>query len=617
MQSSSSQSLHMPLETHGSSVNLCIMAHGLMGSKHDWDVWMDMLQERFPDWVLWPLSSLVVNRGTSFMGDSVKALSNKAAIEMVIAIRSQLLRGCSKVTVHCIGHSMGGLVLRGALPRVLEELPETEASQVQFGHYMALSSPQLGVQAGWAVPWLWWRNLSKYTGRFSGQLTQLAIQDGKKHELPYLAALADKDGKYVAALRKFKCRTCVSMTTGDPLIPTCSGLIQRENPFNKSFLQSGFKGTWRFEAREGTNPNGSFEYYLRSNLISRIPQLDVGTMTAASSMLANSQGSALGLTPFLRNIESEDPFNLRSKSSAATTRKDDEIGSEKSTMASSGSACCDDMDEECCAFDAVEPLPQKLPQNLSRRRFTFDSKSSAAEETEGETSTKSTSASSGTNTARNIDAFRSPTFASSVSYRSNSISSETSNYVDHEVTARCKEELPIDEGLVKAWLKKKGFKDVNTPKIMRKGRKKFPLHSAVKDNDAEMVWLLLKLGANVDAQNSENQTAAEVAEQLQVNGSHQQLLELLAHADDLFECRPSSVCSVPLSWRTSADGAVRFPQEALEGLCSVSWQRIPVTASLLFKNMHVFLMAKRTEQRALENRLSRECVRCLVEILAD
>merc|ERR1712216_686729 len=185
-----------------------------------------------------------------------------------------------------------------------------------------------------------------------------------------------------------------------------------------------------------------------------------------------------------------------------------------------------------------------------------------------------------------------------------------------EAIAGHKEEPAIDEGLIKAWLKQKGYKDINVPKTMRKQRTKFPLHSAVKDNDVEMVWLLLKAGANVDARNSENQTAAEVAENLQKNGSHRQVLDLLASSECLFERRPSSVCSVPLSWRTSADGAVRFPHEALEGLCSVSWQRIPVTASLLFKNMHVFLMAKSAEQHALENRLSRECVRCLVEILA-
>jgi hypothetical protein len=208
--------------------------------------------------------------------------------------------------------------------------------------------------------------------------------------------------------------------------------------------------------------------------------------------------------------------------------------------------------------------------------------------------------------------FPSPTFSSAVSF-----SSEASDHEDSEVISCQEEEPAIDAGLVQRWLKQNGYKGINAPKVMRKNRTKFPIHSAVKDNDAEMVWLLLKSGANVEARNSENETAFEVAERLQNNGSHNQILDLLANTESLAGVRPSSVCSMPLSWLTSADGAVRFPQEALEGLCSVPWQRIPVTASLLFKNMHVFLMAKKSEQRALENRLSRECIRCLVEILAD
>jgi hypothetical protein len=503
---------------------------------------------------------------------------------------------------------MGGLILRGALPRILEGYADAEVFQVQFGHYVSLSSPQLGVQAGWAVPWLWWRNLSKYTGRFSGQLTQLAMQDGRRHGIPYLAALADKDGKYIAALSKFRCRTCVSMTTGDALIPTCSGLIQKENPFNKSFLQSGFKGTWRFEARGGTDPHGAFERYLQSHLVSKVPHMD-----ADSERIT---GSALGLTPFIRPMDpmdSEDPFNLRAVSSVSTPQKQDEFGSEESTIETSGRNDFDDIDEDCITVDADEPPPQTLPQSSSYRTLVSDacSKSIAKAEEEEDASSKSTSASIGTNDAINVHTFPSPTIASSISF-----SSEASNYEDPGTNSTWFDP-GCEAALVKAWLKQKGYKDINVPKVMRRRRAKYPLHSAVKDNDAEMVWLLLKCGANVEARNSENQTPVEVAEKLQKNDSHSQVLHLLTNSEDLFGLMPSSVCSRPLCWRNSADGAVRFPQEALEGLCSVSWQRVPVTASLVFQNMHVFLMAKKSEQRTLENRLSRECVRGLVEIFAD
>merc|ERR1712086_734040 len=82
-------------------------------------------------------------------------------------------------------------------------------------------------------------------------------------------------------------------------------------------------------------------------------------------------------------------------------------------------------------------------------------------------------------------------------------------------------------------------------------------------------------------------------------------------------CSASPAAATPLTRRTSSDGGCRFAEEALDGLNSMSWQRIPATASLVALNMHVFLIGKRSQQREVEYQLSTECIKCLVEVLAD
>jgi len=64
---------------------------------------------------------------------------------------------------------------------------------------------------------------------------------------------------------------------------------------------------------------------------------------------------------------------------------------------------------------------------------------------------------------------------------------------------------------VSAWCKANGFSDMNTQKKTLRGATKFPLHTAVKQQDSEMVRMLLKCGANKDATNSKKQTSLDLA----------------------------------------------------------------------------------------------------------
>lgn len=150
---------------------------------------------------------------------------------------------------------MGGLIIRGALPKVFQDL-ESEGCP-ELGHYVSLSSPHLGIQASWlAIPHVW-RNLCSLTAWLTPQLVQLAVQDIGGVDPPYLVALGDAQGPYLRLLRRFRRRTCVTLATGDCLIPLPSGVIdpERQNA-GPSMLDESF---WQFDDRSGLTPNSSFE----------------------------------------------------------------------------------------------------------------------------------------------------------------------------------------------------------------------------------------------------------------------------------------------------------------------------------------------------------------------
>jgi hypothetical protein len=51
----------------------------------DWQTWVEILSQRFPDWVLWPLQKL--RAASSFMGRDLRELSKMAAAEIFEVVR--------------------------------------------------------------------------------------------------------------------------------------------------------------------------------------------------------------------------------------------------------------------------------------------------------------------------------------------------------------------------------------------------------------------------------------------------------------------------------------------------------------------------------------------------
>jgi len=93
-----------------------------------------------------------------------------------------------------------------------------------------------------------------------------------------------------------------------------------------------------------------------------------------------------------------------------------------------------------------------------------------------------------------------------------------------------KERERVDRQKTDAFLCERGFADVNAK---RKGvffNFKYPLHSAVKRNDVELVRALLACGADGSLQNSAGLTATQLAEKLSKKGSHATMYKVLSKA---------------------------------------------------------------------------------------
>jgi len=89
-----------------------------------------------------------------------------------------------------------------------------------------------------------------------------------------------------------------------------------------------------------------------------------------------------------------------------------------------------------------------------------------------------------------------------------------------------RQEAQEDQLKVDSFLKANGFADLDSK------RKKFfksfyPLHSAVSQKNADMVQLLLAAGARPTLKNSAGLTALQLAQKLDRNGSHTQIVKLL------------------------------------------------------------------------------------------
>merc|ERR1719188_2676786 len=85
------------------------------------------------------------------------------------------------------------------------------------------------------------------------------------------------------------------------------------------------------------------------------------------------------------------------------------------------------------------------------------------------------------------------------------------------------------KAVVRAFLKEHGYCSVGAPK-QKLLKTKYPIHTAAKKGDPKIVAALLEEGANPAKKNSAGQTAMQVAQQKNKNGSHADVLRALGGA---------------------------------------------------------------------------------------
>merc|ERR1719410_1989522 len=85
------------------------------------------------------------------------------------------------------------------------------------------------------------------------------------------------------------------------------------------------------------------------------------------------------------------------------------------------------------------------------------------------------------------------------------------------------------KAIVGAFLKEHGYCNVDAPKQSML-KTKYPIHTAAKKGDPKIVAALLEEGADPTQKNSIGQTAIQIAEQKNKNGSHAEVLRALGGA---------------------------------------------------------------------------------------
>jgi hypothetical protein len=100
----------------------------------------------------------------------------------------------------------------------------------------------------------------------------IAGKPSSKPRPPLLVEMADPSGPYMAALAKFRHRTCVAMIGKDGAVHPSAGLIRRECQIQKGpETTPGIKSFWGFGPRDGVDEPVAFEEGLVEARHQRLP----------------------------------------------------------------------------------------------------------------------------------------------------------------------------------------------------------------------------------------------------------------------------------------------------------------------------------------------------------
>jgi len=461
--------------------------------------------------------------------------------------------------------------LRAALPKVVAACDQLTPVPT-FGHYLSLSTPHLGVQASWSAPLHWWRNLCRLTSPVSSQLVQIAAQDTRNGRVPFLVELANADGPYIRAFRRFRVRTCATAIGGDPLVPVCSGLICDENPWGNPIAAPFSPIRWRFEERAGVPPESAFEtrwWRMQHELVSASKK-KTRSFSSSVSFLSRRKKSDVGAS--VSSLPESPAIPGDSAEVGAVQECEDWMGAKDSIdpgpddVAIPGGVACVETESSgdpppvpCerrvvvgsrggtmsesthCCFSAVAMMCDRTDHGGPRKLHRLSLGSLKCEPV-GDTS--------------EVQDF------------------EEEDEGGQQPLQTFDDSAPSEASVL--W-REKWSAPPNVPKADG------PLNLAAFDLSLQSRALAKGRGLN-----SGTMTTVSESEQ---DGK--------------------------LVWKTSNDNHLHYPVKALEGLHSLSWQRIAVSVMHFPASVHVFLIAKQKEQFAAEHTMALQCVECMAEVLAD
>eukprot|EP00667_Euglena_gracilis_P011314 EG_transcript_11553 len=186
-----------------------LLVHGNHGHAAQFDYWVEQISLRFPD-ALCLASSVNEHTRTH---DGLLMLGGRLVGEVSEFLEDRGL-STAPLSLVAIGHSLGGLILRAALPELLKAHPA-----LQPVSYFSLQTPHLGSRRPHGGSWF--QHTKRYVvhnvlDRFNAETGQeLLLQD----EAQVLRLLSKPDGPYTAALRRFPHITFAAVVHGDWIVP--------------------------------------------------------------------------------------------------------------------------------------------------------------------------------------------------------------------------------------------------------------------------------------------------------------------------------------------------------------------------------------------------------------
>jgi len=209
-----------------------VLQHGLHGFPNTLDTFVTLLRNKFGS-NKFHFHIATSNYGFLITHDGIDVGGKRLAEEIETLRQKFTLEKGTKLTL--IGHSLGGLYCRYAIGYMFEKgaLENWELKQL-----ITFASPHLGARKS---PSQWVGILSTlalfYCRKIISRTGLQLIYEDSDLGLPLLQQMADPEGPYFLALKKFQRRVLYSNIANDIQVGFTSGAIVSTNPFSKIILR--------------------------------------------------------------------------------------------------------------------------------------------------------------------------------------------------------------------------------------------------------------------------------------------------------------------------------------------------------------------------------------------